>query len=46
MEAAYVGLGIGIMAVLVVLADKVTKLQSSLDEIKHLLAQSDDQKSN
>ena len=46
MEAAYVGFGFGIMAVLVVLVNKVTRLQDSLDEIKHLIFKSADQKSN
>ena len=45
MEAAYVGFGFGIMAVLVVLVNKVTRLQDSLDEIKHLMSKSADQKS-
>jgi hypothetical protein len=34
------------MAVLVVLVNKVAKLQDTLDEIKHFMAKSDDQKSN
>ena len=46
MEAAYIGFGFGIMAVLVVLVNKVTRLQDSLDEIKHLMSKSADQKSN
>jgi len=46
MENAYIGLGFGFMAVLVVLVDKVAKLQNTLDEIKHSMTKSDDQKSN
>jgi|HubBroStandDraft_2_1064218.scaffolds.fasta_scaffold271331_2 hypothetical protein len=46
MEAAYIGFGFGIIAVLVVLVNKVTRLQDSLDEIKHLMSKSADQKSN
>jgi hypothetical protein len=46
METAYIGLGFGIMAVLVVLVNKLAKLQDTLDEIKHYMAKSDDQKSD
>jgi len=34
------------MAVLVVLVNKVTRLHDSLNEIKHLMSKSADQKSN
>jgi hypothetical protein len=37
MEAAYMGFGFGIMVTLLVLIDKVAKLQNSVDEVKRLI---------
>jgi hypothetical protein len=46
MDVAYIAFGFMGVTLLAVLVSKATKLQDTLDEIKHLLAKSDDQKSN
>ena len=46
METLYVALGFGVFTMLVVLANKLTKLQDTLDEIKYLLEKSVDRPSS
>jgi hypothetical protein len=46
MDVAYISFGMMGVLLLALLVSKATKLQSTLDEIKHIVAKSDDQNPN